>query len=271
MNMNLRGKTKKKEILSSSLKCNFICSRKVMSISLSLRLIPLTFPHSSSSAFNLKTPSPKYYLSFRSKTSLKPLNATAKFPPFIAPSKSLSLIKPHVQSHYKPIIAGWLCSVVSVFSLSKLIPKIACLSSNLTVDQLKSDGWVLGVFVLARLVATYWQQAFLWEAALSAVYDIRVNVFERVLQRELSFFEGGSGVSSGDIAYRITAEANDVADTIYALLNVSNCRSYLWNLLMCVLRNFIESDFLLKHFEQDINFGCTINCFFFIALMNFVL
>lgn len=91
------------------------------------------------------------------------------------------------------------------------------------MNKLKSDGWILGVFVLARLVATYWQQAFLWDAALGAVYDVRVTVFEKVLQRELSFFEGVSGVSSGDIAFRITAEANDVADTVYALLNVSNC------------------------------------------------
>lgn len=33
------------------------------------------------------------------------------------------------------------------------------------------------------------------------------------------FFEGGGAVSSGDVAYRITAEAADVADTLYALLN----------------------------------------------------
>ncbi|KAF6137323.1 hypothetical protein GIB67_036360 [Kingdonia uniflora] len=45
--------------------------------------------------------------------------------------------------------------------------------------------------------------------------------FERVLKRDLRFFEGGSGVSAGDIAYRITSEASDVADTVYALLNVS--------------------------------------------------
>lgn len=40
-----------------------------------------------------------------------------------------------------------------------------------------------------------------------------------MLERELEFFEGGSGISSGDIAYRITAEASEVSDTIYALLN----------------------------------------------------
>lgn len=81
---------------------------------------------------------------------------------------------------------------------------------------------MLGVLVLAKLFACYWQQAFLWEAASKMVYQMRVSVFQKVLERELSFFEGGDGVSSGDIAYRITAEASDVSDTVFAILNVSD-------------------------------------------------
>lgn len=79
----------------------------------------------------------------------------------------------------------------------------------------------MGVLVLARLVAVYWQQAFLWDAALNSVYRVRAAVFEKVLERDLEFFEGYGGVLSGDIAYRITAEASDIADTVFALLNVS--------------------------------------------------
>lgn len=87
--------------------------------------------------------------------------------------------------------------------------------------RLRSEGSVLALLVLARHVASYWQQAFLWDAALSAVYEIRVQVFNKVLERDLAFFEGSGGVSAGDIAHRITSEASDVADTVYALLNVS--------------------------------------------------
>ena len=58
---------------------------------------------------------------------------------------------------------------------------------------------------------------------MNAAYRIRIYVFERVLQRDLTFFEGSGAVSGGDIAYRITAEAADVTDTVYALLNVSCC------------------------------------------------
>lgn len=87
--------------------------------------------------------------------------------------------------------------------------------------QLRDEGLVIGSLFLVRLVSNYLQQAFLLDAALNSVNMIRVDVFERVLERDLGFFEGGNGVSSGDIAYRITAEASDVADTVYALLNVS--------------------------------------------------
>ncbi|KAK9290662.1 hypothetical protein L1049_008835 [Liquidambar formosana] len=136
--------------------------------------------------------------------------------------QSLNSIKPYVQSEWEPILKGWLCSVVSVYSLSQIVPKfgkLSTVSTNFDAIWLRDEGLVVGVLVLARFVASYLQQSFLWDAALNSVYKIRVHVFERVLQRELGFFEGGGGVSAGDIAYRITAEASDVADTVYAILN----------------------------------------------------
>ncbi|XP_028119549.1 ABC transporter B family member 29, chloroplastic isoform X2 [Camellia sinensis] len=139
------------------------------------------------------------------------------------PLSSLGSIAPYVQSQWKPILAGWLCSAVSVYSLSLMVPKIGKFSAVMSaVDavRLREEALLLGAMAMVRLVANYWQQAFLWDAALKAVFEIRVFVFERVLKRDLGFFEGGGGVSGGDIAYRITAEASDVADTIYALLDV---------------------------------------------------
>ncbi|KAK0585766.1 hypothetical protein LWI29_033781 [Acer saccharum] len=189
---------------------------------MSLALHLITPPPSSLSirhrSLFFKTSPPKLLFLRSNKTSFKPLNST-KNPSPLPPLKSLSVIRPYIQTHYKPILAGWLCSVVSVFSLSRIIPNIAIFSCNLTITQLRNQGLVLAAFVLARLVAIYGQQALLWDAALNSEYDIRVHVFDKVLERELGFFEGGSGVPAGDIAYRITAEADDVADTVYALLN----------------------------------------------------
>ncbi|KAE9465593.1 hypothetical protein C3L33_02499, partial [Rhododendron williamsianum] len=139
-------------------------------------------------------------------------------------SSPLDSIKPYVQSQWRPIVAGWACSAVSVFSLSLMVPKIGKLSSAaaaMSPVRVREEAVVLGALAAVRLVASYWQQAFVWDAALNAVCRIRVYVFERVLERDLGFFEGGGGgrVSGGDIAYRITAEASDVADTVHALLN----------------------------------------------------
>lgn len=87
--------------------------------------------------------------------------------------------------------------------------------------RLQSEVSVLGALALIRIIACYLQQAFLWEAALNCAYKVRIFVYERVLQRDLGFFEGENGVSAGDVAYRITAEASDVADAVYYMLNVS--------------------------------------------------
>ncbi|KAF3565387.1 hypothetical protein DY000_02019839 [Brassica cretica] len=132
--------------------------------------------------------------------------------------------KPYLQSESKTILAGWLCSFVSVVSLSQIIPRIGSFTSSLNANaasplKLRNSALVLAALFLARVVAGYLQQAYLWEASLNSVYKIRVFAYRRVLERELEFFEGGSGISSGDIAYRITAEASEVSDTIYALLN----------------------------------------------------
>ncbi|KAH6802768.1 ABC2-like protein 12 [Perilla frutescens var. frutescens] len=138
-------------------------------------------------------------------------------------TSSLTALSPYLQSEWRPILSGWLCSAVSVYSLSKLVPLAGQLSSSIAVSNLESvrkGALVLGVLLSIRIVANYLQQAFLWDAALNCAYKIRVYVFDRVLQRDLGFFESGNGISPGDVAYRITAEAEDVADTVQSLLNI---------------------------------------------------
>ncbi|KAM7526043.1 hypothetical protein LguiA_015945 [Lonicera macranthoides] len=185
------------------------------------------------------SPSPFFYIRFKSQfihSITKHQNLTLNPKPhsiecstrspnsnhFVPPITPLDSLKPYLQSQWNPILKGWLCSSISVYSLSKIVPRIGKFSSVMSVfdaAQLRDEGLVIGSLFLIRLVSNYLQQAFLLEAALNSVNKIRVDVFERVLERDLGFFEGGNGVSSGDIAYRITAEASDVADTVYAILN----------------------------------------------------
>ncbi|XP_071908434.1 ABC transporter B family member 29, chloroplastic-like isoform X2 [Coffea arabica] len=131
-------------------------------------------------------------------------------------------LTPYLQAQWQPVLYGWLCGAISVYSLSQIVPKVGRLSAVLTTLDavtLRDQGLILGVLVLVRIISSYLQQAFLWDAALNCVYNIRVSVYRRVLERDLGFFEGKNGVSAGDIAYRITAESADVADTIYSFLN----------------------------------------------------
>lgn len=102
-----------------------------------------------------------------------------------------------------------------------MVGKISTTFAKFESDRWIKEGLILSVLLFIRSVVNYWQQAFLWEAALNSACRIRAHVFDRVLKRDLGFFEGSGVVSTGDIAYRITAEAADVADTVYALLNVS--------------------------------------------------
>ncbi|KAK9126371.1 hypothetical protein Scep_015217 [Stephania cephalantha] len=149
-----------------------------------------------------------------------PRNPKSHHSPLLLPS--LHPIKPFVQSQWPQILGGWLCSAISVYCLSKIVPKVGTFSAFLVqidANRLSIEGLVLGVLFCVRLIANYLQQAFLWSAALRSAYQIRVYVFQRVLESDLGFFERGDAVCSGDVAYRITAEGSDVADTVHALLN----------------------------------------------------
>ncbi|AED90671.1 ABC transporter B family member 29 [Arabidopsis thaliana] len=186
-----------------------------------LLIPPPPLSHRRSSSLFLKHP---FQPSPRPLSFCKPSALRLRANTTVNSLKALETIKPYLQSESKTVLLGWLCSCVSVVSLSQIVPRLGSFTSNLNANaasltKLKGECLVLAGLVLAKVVAYYLQQAFLWEAALNTVYKIRVFAYRRVLERELEFFEGGNGISSGDIAYRITAEASEVADTIYALLN----------------------------------------------------
>ncbi|XP_057777936.1 ABC transporter B family member 29, chloroplastic [Salvia miltiorrhiza] len=181
-------------------------------------------PYSSSSLFhnNLKILARYRKISILNHGRIRSPAAACSYRPPPIKFAPLTALSPYLQSEWRAILSGWLCSAVSVYSLSKLVPLAGQLSSSITISNLASvrnGALALGILLLIRIVANYLQQACLWDAALNCAYNLRVHVFDRVLQRDLGFFEGGKGISPGDVAYRITAEAEDVADTLHSLLN----------------------------------------------------
>ncbi|WOL12754.1 ABC transporter B family member 29, chloroplastic [Canna indica] len=139
-------------------------------------------------------------------------------------SSPLAQIAPFLRVEWEPVLKGWLCSVVAVCCLYHAVPRLGRLPAilaDIRSPWVLQEGATLVALGFARSAATYLQQAFLWEAATRSVYRLRVHVFDRVLERDLGFFEGKDSLLAGDVAYRMTAEAADVSDALYALLNMA--------------------------------------------------
>uniref|UniRef100_A0A0E0KQB7 ABC transporter domain-containing protein n=1 Tax=Oryza punctata TaxID=4537 RepID=A0A0E0KQB7_ORYPU len=132
---------------------------------------------------------------------------------------------PYVAAEWKTIVKGWACAAAAVYCLSRAVPAAGRLPRALAAcgggaaEALKG-GVALAGLAAARSAAAYVQQALLWEAALRAAARLRERAFEGVLARDLAFFDGRGGLSAGDIAHRITDEADDVADAVYSVLNI---------------------------------------------------
>lgn len=157
--------------------------------------------------------------------------------------RTFPLIEPFILAELKLIFRGWICTAIAVSALFLAVPQIGNLSNLLSKGDMQQlfpkAGQVLAL-VMVRSVAQFWQQAFLWEAALRITYKLRAHVYERVLKRDMEYFEGGAGgAASGDVAFRLTAEAEDVGDTVHSLLHVST------NLVSFFL------DFLLQFSRKD--------------------
>ncbi|XP_024536602.1 ABC transporter B family member 29, chloroplastic isoform X1 [Selaginella moellendorffii] len=142
---------------------------------------------------------------------------------FLPLSKTLPKILPLLRPQIPRILSAWACAAVSVSALYAFVPQVGQLSSLLAAGDLVSvrRKAAMAIFLIsAKSLAQYWQQALLWEVALGLTCDVRCHVFETVLRKDMSYFEGQSGAAKGDIAYRITAEADATGETIYAFLKM---------------------------------------------------
>ncbi|KAK9153660.1 hypothetical protein Sjap_001140 [Stephania japonica] len=153
------------------------------------------------------------------KTTTNKINSAAV--PSVPYSSGLRLPSPcTLNATWPPSFMFLSPGTMASFEDATTVGTFSAILVQIDANRLPIEGLVLGVLFCVRLAANYLQQAFLWRAALQSAYEIRVYVFDRVLERDLGFFErGGVGVCSGDVAYRITAEGSDVADTVHALLN----------------------------------------------------
>ncbi|MCO5574392.1 hypothetical protein L7F22_028176 [Adiantum nelumboides] len=137
--------------------------------------------------------------------------------------QNFPLLMPFLAAEWPLICKAWTCTFISVLALFFFIPLTGQISSILGKGDLQclSQKCVCATFLLAvRSGTKFLQQSLLWEVALRVTYNIRCHVFERVVQNDTAYFEGRGAATSGDIAYRITAEAQDTGDSVYSLLEI---------------------------------------------------
>ncbi|CAD6263827.1 unnamed protein product [Miscanthus lutarioriparius] len=172
-------------------------------------------------------PTPAAACAFRFSVRVRATASGAKPEP---PPYPLADVFPYISAEWETVAKGWACAAVAVYCLSRAVPAAGRLPRALAgggagggaaVEVAARGGVALAAFASARAAAVYAQQAFLWEAALRAAGRLRERAFERLLERDLAFFEGRGGVAAGDIAHRITDEADDVADAVFSVLNTT--------------------------------------------------
>jgi ATP-binding cassette subfamily B protein len=128
---------------------------------------------------------------------------------------------PLLKPYRRRLLAGALCALVAVASFpllallaGRLIPAIG--SGDLPM-VLRSVGMALGLFLVQKL-AQYGQDVLLAGPALQVSQDLRRHLFSRLQRLDFASLET---LSTGDLTYRLTGDADRVADVIYKTLHDS--------------------------------------------------
>jgi len=128
---------------------------------------------------------------------------------------------PLLKPYRRRLLAGALCALVAVASFpllallaGRLIPAIG---SGDFPTVLRSVGLALALFLVQKL-AQYGQDVLLAGPALQVSQDLRRHLFSRLQRLDFASLET---LSTGDLTYRLTGDADRVADVIYKTLHDS--------------------------------------------------
>jgi ATP-binding cassette subfamily B protein len=128
---------------------------------------------------------------------------------------------PLLKPYRRRLLAGAFCALVAVASFpllallaGRLIPAIG--AGDLPT-VLSSVGLALALFLVQKL-AQYGQDVLLAGPALQVSQDLRRHLFNRLQRLDFASLET---LSTGDLTYRLTGDADRVADVIYKTLHDS--------------------------------------------------
>lgn len=109
--------------------------------------------------------------------------------------------------------------MLAVSSLLCLVPQLGELTALLgsgDFNRLVPKALFALVLVAVRSISQYWQDVWLWEVALEVTLSLREQVFSRVQDLDLS-----NDTATGDMAFRLTQEAEDAGDIVFSFLQVN--------------------------------------------------
>jgi ATP-binding cassette subfamily B protein len=128
---------------------------------------------------------------------------------------------PLLKPHRRRLLAGALCALVAVASFpllallaGRLIPAIGAGDFG---TVLRSVAMALGLFLVQKL-AQFGQDVLLADPALQVSQDLRRQLFSRLQRLDFSALES---LSTGDLTYRLTGDADRVGEVIYKTLHDS--------------------------------------------------
>jgi ATP-binding cassette subfamily B protein len=128
---------------------------------------------------------------------------------------------PLLKPHRRRLLAGAFCALVAVASFpllallaGRLLPAIGAGDFS---TVLRSVGLALALFFIQKL-AQFGQDALLAGPALQVSQDLRRQLFGRLQQLDFSALET---LSTGDLTYRLTGDADRVGEVIYKTLHDS--------------------------------------------------
>jgi ATP-binding cassette subfamily B protein len=128
---------------------------------------------------------------------------------------------PLLKPHRRRLLAGALCAIVAVASFpllallaGRLIPAIGAGDLG---TVLRSVGLALALFLIQKL-AQFGQDVLLAGPSLEVSRDLRRQLFSRLQRLDFSALET---LSTGDLTYRLTGDADRVGEVIYKTLHDS--------------------------------------------------
>ena len=138
-------------------------------------------------------------------------------------SRTFHLIIPFLSTQWKLIMEAWAFTLISVFSLFALVSesgKFTSIISKGDINHINKECIYMASLLILKSVSKFLQQTFLAKVSSNVTYDVRRHVFNKVIHNYPSYFDSKNQSPSGDIAYRITSEAEDIGDLVYSLLEV---------------------------------------------------